>query len=548
MNDTQSAQHATPGRVPGRLYLWLSVALALYVGLLTGNRSERMDADAWEHHRAILAMSENPWHPLNPTYATDDPSIRYSPYTLALALVVRHTPLDAYEALSVAAVFNTLLLTLALWGWLNAYGLGRAAPLVLACVLFLYGEPPGYANSLALSDLPWHQVNPSALVMPLMLLAWAWLKQISGRGLTLYVALTSVLLAASVISHGMSGLAGAFGMFITAMTDDHHRWKKLTAVIASCGIAFALAWFWPYYPFIRAVTDTPDPWYWFNPAVFKRMVLVWCLPAFIASIAALPMRDHPFIRTVLLATAGLVLVTLIGALSGSATLARIPLAGLIFPQAAVGVFLYKVGIGWQTWPGRLKQLLNKDRAVMNRAFVETTVAALVVTLAIPNFWLIAKKPYLARKWIAPIVGAENKQKHLWDRYDNLLTPNIRPGDVCMAEPLTGWPIPSFGGRVVAALHLEFFPVGQLERFEDVTRFFDLHTTCEERADLLRKYNARWILIDRESPTLLPSVYNALMLKDAVVADDGRFVLMDATAWIGKQGRDGTEVNPELDAQ
>lgn len=536
--------HTTTCRNSGTLwlYLLLSIATIVYVAALTGNRSERLDADAWEHHRAVLAMSQEMWEPGNPTYATDEPTIRYSPYTIALAQLVRSTGIDAYDALSGAAVFNTLLLLIAVWWWLRAYGVQGAAPLVLLSMIFLYGTPPGYANSLALSDLPWHQVNPSALAMPLMILAWAWLYRAKGLGLIGFTCVTSVLLAASVLSHGMSGVLGAFGLFITAVSSDRNRVAKLIATFVTCGIGFALAAAWPWYDFLFAVTQSPDKWYWYNPAIFKLMLFSWCLPAFLASAAALPMRDKPFIRTALLATAGLLGVTFVGALAGSPTLARLPLAGLIFPQAAVGVFIYSVGVSCpMTWIRRFKQLFERDRAVMSRALVETTVVGLIVVLALPNFWLTLREPHLARKWVAKVTGREDKQPHNWARYEALLTPNIGIHDVVLAEPLTGWPVPSFGGRVVSALHLEFFSPGQFERLEDTSRFFNTETSHEDRNALIKQYGVKWLLLDRES---LPGlVFDALFVQDAVTADDGRLVLIDAERWAQHAGGVQTPATP-----
>ena len=515
-------------------YLLLSLSVITYVAALTGNRAERLDADAWEHHRAVLAMSQQMWEPGNPTYGTDEPTIRYSPYTLALAQVVRSTGINAYDALSGAAVLNTLLLLIAIWWWLRAYGMHDAAPWVLLSVLFLYGSPPGYANSLALSDLPWHQVNPSALAVPLMILTWAWLYRAKGVGLIAFTIVASVLLAASVLSHGMSGVLGAFGLFITAVAGDRDRAAKLIATFVTCGVGFALAAAWPWYDFLYAVTQSPDKWYWYNPAIFKLMLLSWCMPAFLASVAAMPMRDKPFIRTALLAAAGLLGVTLVGALAGSPTLARLPLAGLIFPQAAVGVFIYSVGASCpKAWWVRLGQLFDRDRAVMSRALVETTAVGLVVVLALPNFWLSLREPHLARRWVAQLTGKEDKQPHNWARYDALLTPNIKPHDVVLAEPLTGWPVPSFGGRVVSALHLEFFSPGQLQRLEDTRRFFSPDTSPNDRVALIQQYGVKWLLLDRES---LPGpVFDALFSPGAVAEDDGRLVLIDAARWTQNAG-------------
>ncbi len=512
------------------LYVLLSLAVVCYVAALTGNRSERLDADAWEHHRAVLVMSQDLSNPGNPTYATDEPTIRYSPYTLALAWIVRATGVDAYDVLSAAAVFNTILLVVAIGWWMRGYGLMGASWLVLPAVLFLYGQPPGYANSFALSDLPWHQVNPSALATALMIFTWGWLSRAKGMGLAAFTGVASVLLAIAVLSHGMSGIMGAFGMFVTALGSERDQIKRATAAIITGVIALGIALAWPWYDFLFAVTHSPDKWYWFNPAIFRLMLLVWCLPALLAVLATLPLRNQPFIRTALLATVGLLGIAGVGAAMGSPTLARIPLAGLIFPQAAIGVYLYQTRVfDPRTWLSRLTKLSSPDRSVMCPVLIDITVAGMLVVFALPNLWLTLSEPHLARKWVSPLLGKEDKQPNNWLRYEALLTPNISTRDVVLAEPLTGWPVPSFGGRVVSAKHLEFFSPDQYERLQDTQKFFTAQTSSEERSAILRQYDVSWLLLDRAH--LSQPVFDELFNPDAVAQDDGRMVLMDASRWL-----------------
>lgn len=85
-----------PPSVPGlrsvsRGYWLLAAALALYVALCTGARENHPKTDAWEHHRAILALAREGPGAGNPTYDDPAPSIRYSPFTVVLAGVSRAT-------------------------------------------------------------------------------------------------------------------------------------------------------------------------------------------------------------------------------------------------------------------------------------------------------------------------------------------------------------------------------------------------------------------------------------------------------------------------
>ncbi len=150
------------GRVsPG--YWVLGAVLLIYVAVCTPQRDNVLGADAWEHHRTVLTLTRHLWHPGNPTFHSAIPSVRYSPYTIFLALVCRVTHITPYTALSIAAVVNTALMLVGLWMLLEAFGEAAAATSVLLVMVILWEGPPGWANSYALADLPWLQVNPSAI-------------------------------------------------------------------------------------------------------------------------------------------------------------------------------------------------------------------------------------------------------------------------------------------------------------------------------------------------------------------------------------------------
>jgi hypothetical protein len=153
-------------------FLVVSVLLVAYVALCTQWRDAIVEADAWEHHRTIVCLVEELWHPGNPTYATDDTSIRFSPYTVAQALICRATGWTPYDVLSAAAVFNTALLLAGVWCLLREFGEQSSAAEVVVVMVGLFGKTPEYANSYALADLSWHEVNPSAFAYAVSLFAW----------------------------------------------------------------------------------------------------------------------------------------------------------------------------------------------------------------------------------------------------------------------------------------------------------------------------------------------------------------------------------------
>ncbi len=518
------------------VYWTLAVGVTAFVALTTTFRYEVAAADAWEHHRAIRVVAQLGVRPGNPTYATGEPSIRYSPYTLALAVVVRTMHWDAWDVLSGAAVVNTALLMVALYVLLCAFRQRAAAPAVLLVALFLYGSTPGYANTLALEDLPWHQVNPSALSLALCILAWAaWRWAASSTRRTLAVApLVVAALALSLLDHGMTGALGGVGLVAVALAERGAARARLLVGTAAVGVvAMGICALWPYYPFVQAIHTNQDPEYWYNSSILKLMLTNWCLPCLIASLLAIPHRREPLVEFGLWGLALTTLLTLFAVITRSATFARLPLAGLIFAQLLTGYVLATWHLfSSPTWRETFGRLRSSSPDTFVPGFVRLLLPFLILLFGVPQIRDTLRLPHLMRPRIARWLGRPDRQSHRFDRYAAILGP-VGERDVVMTDVITAWPVPSFKGRIVGAEHFEYFTLDQQRRRDDASLFMTPGTSFETRARLLEHYDARWILLDRDNnATVLPE----LLAVQAVERDKGNMILMDARRWLAaRQG-------------
>ena len=98
----------------------------------------------------------------------------------------------------------------------------------------------------------------------------------------------------------------------------------------------------------------------------------------------------------------------------------------------------------------------------------------------------------------------------------------------LSDRETSGMIPSSRGRIVAALHLEFFVEGQAERATDLEDFFNEPTSDNRRLEILRKYHVRWIVLN--SAMLPPRVVKTLMVPAGVVASVDTLTLLYADVW------------------
>jgi hypothetical protein len=510
------------------MYITGTLLVAIYIAIVSPYRSEMPDADAWEHHRAIKALLDENFWPGNPTYATDEPSVRYSPYSVALAGLCRLTGADAYGMLTAAGVVSWILLSVGIWWLLRIYGDESAAPTVLGFLVLFYGVAPGYANSFALSDLPWHQVNPSAFSIALNFIAWSLFaasrhERVTVRSIAWLLA--AIAIALSVLSHGMSGVLGGIGIAVLPWSlEPQQRRTLLVGVVAIGVVSFLLCAIWPWYNFIEAVLWGQDKSYWFNAVILRRMLFIWCLPSYLLLLVVLPLRERPLVRWCLIMAAIAMGLSGMSWLIQSATLARLPLAALPLLHMALGIWAHDFQLFKITRiPERLRQLLCKQPDTNSVSVLTMLIWAMFLYAALPQVYDILSQPYLARPLIASLAGRENKQPQIAARYAEVLR-DVDTHDVILATPETAWPAPSFAGRIVAAAHYELFSPRQRERHDDVQTFFTT-TDFGTQLAIIQKYRVDYLLIDTTKDE------KHLVHTDAIVSSTRDLVLMDAQAWL-----------------
>jgi 4-amino-4-deoxy-L-arabinose transferase-like glycosyltransferase len=143
-------------------------------------------------------------------------------------------------------------------------------------VVALWGGAPGYANSLALADLPRQQMNPSAFALGLVLLLWTWVRGGAerGRGSTLLWPVLGVVGAVALLTHGMTGVFGFGGLLLIALVAPaDRRGRLLLAFAAITAVAAGLCVARPWFNFLEAVRSPKDLDYWFNGYILQVSIL-----------------------------------------------------------------------------------------------------------------------------------------------------------------------------------------------------------------------------------------------------------------------------------
>jgi hypothetical protein len=278
---------------------------------------------------------------------------------------------------------------------------------------------------------------------------------------------------------------------------------------------------------LKAVLSSPDRDYWFDRETLWNSLFVWPAPALACVLCAISLRKREIVRVCFAGAAACFALGVLSFPIKSPLLARMPMSGLLFIHLAVAVYVREVGIlRIGQWPERLRALWSAS-ASETKSVVEIAVALALLYFWVPQVIEIFHAPHLARGVIAPLTHNENKQTILKQRFDKLLKP-VGAHDVVLSDRFTSWPIPSSNGRIVAALHYEFFIPDQPARDHDVNAFFD-DANETKRQEILQRYGVKWIVLD--NARLDRRAFAELFEPSAEVGHDANLFLLDASAWL-----------------
>ena len=514
-------------------FLVIAVFLVVYVALCTGQRENGWSWDAWEHQRSIRALVENFWNPGNPTYPLSTPSVRYSPYIITLAAICKTLNLNAYDVLSYAAIFNTILLVLAIKLFLKAHGEGKSAAAVLFIMITLWAGPPGHSNSFALADLPIQQVNPSAFALPLTLFLWTLFYRFKRLGWKDWGWVVMLLISACMLLDHVITLAFAhIALWTFALSD---RDKRGAAMLLTITVGASILGFtWPWFDLLHLITKGVTAGL-INKYVIYLILFSWVIPALIGGLISLQLQKNYLVSILVKAGITVYLINLIAYLtpfqfSGFGAISRMALPGALCFHIALGIFAsHNKFFSISEWRERVSILaFKRDSNKISQTILDFILLFGLFYFTLPQIKLILKEPFLAREYIATALGKENKQIHLWKRAQKLMEPVGRT-DVVLSDTLTSWSVVAASGRIVYGLHPEAFVKGQTSRKIDVEHFFSKDSNHSSRLEIIKKYNVKWLVLNKHS--LESEVFDELYDKKSCIYNDDIFYLISVEKWI-----------------
>jgi hypothetical protein len=491
--------------------------------------------DFWEHSAAVTAFIENPFHPGHPQFALQAPHPFLNPYTFVVAQFARLFHLDAISALSIFGTLNFCLFCFGLHAFIASLQLNNTngtnttsstsgtAPsttpsttssttscitlnnnkltfYALLFILFLWGGKPwpysGFFNyQIYLLNLPY----PSTFVGGLSLLGLAINARYQHTQRWAYLLALIAITTLALLTHPLTaqflliGLAAQiFALRTTANNPQysaHILYIKslflpfLKLAIISL-VSFALATLWPFYPILELFQgaskayDTSNGDMYFH-LVTRLWLFVILAPVFIWMLFKLQLRP---LLIIFIATAS---IYVFGYFTGRYSFGRIVSYTVIVIQIACAVAAFR----FETWAQKV-------------APGTTRVGQLVIALVLISCtspWLSGSAKRLLTVsnsvWLGRTVSNQVTYK------DYLFLPSkLKVGSIVFANLESSWLIPSFGARVIAVNHPVAF-VNDLEaRQQDIGTFFDPKTSLHVRTELLKKYGAQYLLLNKKLDT------------------------------------------------
>ncbi|MGO8703614.1 MAG: hypothetical protein ACLQVA_07330 [Candidatus Brocadiia bacterium] len=487
-------------------YVLLSAVVAAL--MLVHTSKQVWTGDFWEHAAVVRELATNPVSPHHPQILSDAPHPFYSPYTVLAGCISRATGIDCFRTLALLGMVNLALLLISLWMFSVALLKHReAAFYVLLFTLVLWGPTAwmysGFFHLHVLGDvLPY----PSTFATAIALLGSAIYCKVLRTGNRL--ALIPVALASLVVAITHPPTFIFFSVCILSLTLGIpagrlplREYARLLACIFILPLIVAM--FWPYYPFFQLLAQDSSLYHAGNVSMYTDVVrCIW--PAF----PGIPLIIWRFkskkTDPVFLIAAVLSLIYAYGALSHHWTYGRVISYIVLMLHMSIADVVARVEIS-------LRARLQSPASVI---------------LAFAGLAAVVLAAFLCRATIRSLLvrGLRLHEVSTYQQYKSLsgATPQY---DVVLSDLATSWFVPAFAGKVVAVPRpLPFVPDGAARR-NDVERFFSESALQTEREAIIRKYNVKWLLLNKENVPQWATIEQSFRDQAEITLSNDQFILM-----------------------
>lgn len=533
--------------MPNGLFLLLCAAIA--VSLLWDTSTTALVAwvpasDYWAQVAVLQHWLQYSGSLVNPLVNDTALSPDFVPLFWALADIGRLLGLDAIQLMTAAAIINFLLLATGLRLFLSDYFRHAWTPFIGVLVLFfcwgVAGSGPGLfqlRNFLHIAG------DPSTFAFALSLVAFWVTMRLLRSEVTLPVWATALLLlvALGFVSHPLTGLFCVTACVLLVATEfSSSKVARLVALAATFG-GLAAAELWPFFSVWKLVLGLygggAEAWsaaallaapleqvgtnYWsgvlYDPSALLGLLGVSLLGV-VALFRLMQRGEQPFI------VYGALLMLLPYALN---LLFDIPLAHRFLLFA---VFFLQLALIWG-WLRLISAWSEIPRPFSAAPLLLLSVLG-GVALLVANAWLVQQEKQ-GRVFAAHTLQLEDSRvltqgASVPGLYRELLEP-LADDAVVLADPVAGWPVPAFRGRVVSLLNPNPMLPDMHARMSAGEEFLQQSPEDLQRVATVQRYDISHVLVNRSNPQLHASLQPWLNSYSRLVAERGNYRMYELAA-------------------
>jgi len=484
-------------------YRYAILCLLVFVIMSLHTRNGQWYGDFWEHSAVVRELATNFSHPFHPLLLLDAPHAFYSPYAVLVALLARTFHLDAIQALSMmglvnlgvwfvglrlfvfsmvpahrnAIAFYTLILTLFWWGSFAWAGFGGFFHIGVLGNILPY--PSTFGAALAFIAIGLNQ------------------RRMETRRLAYFIPIFLVAVIV-LISHPITFLFFTVALVSQSCTDRGSVCYQLLLIGVLFGLTFLAAVYWPYFPVGDFFLLESGKFHFSNRLMYHQVLSkIW--PALLVIPLVIPTLKSKWRRSLVLMLMTLSGIYVFGAITDQYAFGRL----ISYIVLLLHIFLAE-HISILEW--KLHEIVGPRR-----------LTPLVVPLGVILIaGLLSLKPLK--------FTLDKSVRDYPPTYKNyqFLSQFTGQYEVVLADIISSWMIPAFGGKIIAAEHAQAFIPDYDVRRSDVERFFNKGSTLSERQQVVQKYNATYLLLNK---LMKQHLMQTTMPHGRIVFENDNFILI-----------------------
>ncbi len=458
-------------------------------------------SDFWEHAAALRALMDAPFSPQNPHLDTADPSPRFIPEFVLLALLARVLGWSAIQALALGGVLHLAVLIAGVYAFYRLYFRDPRAPLYgLIVALGSWYDGFHYSNVYQLSILFEVAGYPSTAAIAFSFVAFAIaVRVLRGPPSRGWLALLGLCVTNVALTHPLTATMTVTGVGALSLLEPGVERRRRWLVLGVVGVACLVIELWPLFSTWQTLRggddvdlswvtgggdEVPEDAEGKKPHLFYRLVPLARTIGF-AAIGAYALLLAGFTgrhRFMLLSAVVMLLPFVVNATVEVPLGHRFILLAIPFMQMGLVWMLLKATPGYHEGWWRLRG------PPWVRHLSALGVAAALGTMVVVN---VDRADDITHSWRGTRRSVIQRCRAVGDA--------AGPGAVVMSDPLASWSLPACGVKVVALQHPNPLVPDQRVRSALVERFLDPVTSNAEREQILERYRATHVLTHGKTP-------------------------------------------------